>query len=1214
VTADIREERRVITALFADLVGSTSLGERLEPEEVKLVVGEAVARIVGVIEDLGGHVKDLAGDGVLAFFGAPVAAEDDAERAARSALRIVTEVAEYGAEVSRAWGVEGLAVRVGLATGPVVLGLVGAGARTEYAAFGDTINTAARLQSAAHPGSILADADTRRLIAPLFEWGESRELELQGKSEPVPVAQLAAVKADGRAQRGVEGMDAAHVGREREFADGREALGALLTGAGGILFVTGEPGIGKSRFLLELRREFESGRSLGGAPLWIEGRCVSYGESLPYWPFRELLHALLGVGREAPELRVRLGLRRVLERLFGARQDELYPYLASLLGLALEREPATRLGGLSPEALQYRTFEVVESFLERLAEEGPLAVAIEDLHWADPTSVQLVERLLGLPERAPVLIIVSQRNEPDHSSWALRERAAREYPHLTRELALQPLNGDAQAELLASLVGSDTFPETLSARLLDQAEGNPFYLEELIRSLVDTGALLRSDGRWTFAHEAPIELPSTVEKVILARLDRLSAGCRDVVTAASALGRRFPLALLEGIVGTEARVQEALHELQRLDLVRPTRRWPQPEYRFKHALIQEAAYRTLLTSRRMELHRRAAEWVEDRYPSDERDALGLLAYHWLAARDEDKAAEYLVRAGDRARAEHALDEAIDHYRALLPLLERRGEHQQMALVLFKLALALHTTLRFGEANAIYAQAFELWEQPPACEHPTAVLRVAADVIGRELDPAKSYAPADMQLQMAVSDRLVERWPEAAIVPSLAERWEIADDGLHYVFRLRPGLRWSDGTPLTAADVEYGVMRTLSPEQPGVSVSVYFVLDGAQDYALGRGEAANVGVHALDERTVEFRLAAPAPYFMSVVNRPDAGPQPRHAIEAHGAAWTDPERHVVSGAFVQVRRSADEVVLERRQDAPPRAGNVGRVHLSQQPLREALELRKRGEVELVTVQPTTPSAAHVRDVAGDVDLGPSAWTVYLVFDHRDPLLAQVDFRLALASALDRDSLDLGPNFLPGTGGIVPPALLGHTPEIAPRFDPERARDHLSRAKGGAELEVAATTGDEVGRIMHAVVDGWREVLGIPVRIRVLDEAFAVVRMRLLEFAPAGVSAWFPGYPDPEYYLRLLLHSEAADNRGRWQHQPFDELIERARHESDGRRRSRLFHAAERMAIAEQAAVIPIAYARNAFLTDRSLHGWWEFGKSWASYADLRLDLGASEDVP
>ena len=547
---------------------------------------------------------------------------------------------------------------------------------------------------------------------------------------------------------------------------------------------------------------------------WLEGRCVSYGETLPYWPFRDLLRTeWIGAGADEAELRVRVGLRRRLEQLFADRAGELYPYLGVLLDLALEPEAAAHIAQLSPEALQWRTFEVVGELVAALADVAPLVVAVEDLHWADSTSLALLEQLLVLAEQSPLLLVLSLRPERDHPAWALREHAAREFPHLLRELALGPL-GDADGELLAALVGAGTLPAELERRLLDAAEGNPFFLEELVRSFVDVGALATADDGWRFDHEIEIEIPQTVERVILARLDRLSPASRDVVTAASALGRRFALPLLEGVLGESA--GDALHELQRLGLVQQGRRWPQPEYRFRHALIQETAYRTLLGPARAHLHRRAAEWLEERYADRDAEVLGLLAHHWLAASDEEKAAGYLLRAGDKARQEYALDEAIEHYRALLPLLEARGERQSVALVLFKLALALHTSLRFAEANAAYERAFEHWS-PPAPGTATERLRIATSFLPNDTDPKSAIAWPNIQLCMQLFDRLVEAWPERTIVPSLAERWEISDDGLRYVFHLRDGLTWSDGEPLTAYDVEFGIRRVLDPPGDGMSV-------------------------------------------------------------------------------------------------------------------------------------------------------------------------------------------------------------------------------------------------------------------------------------------------------------------------------------------------------------------------------------------------------------
>ena len=428
----------------------------------------------------------------------------------------------------------------------------------------------------------------------------------------------------------------------------------------------------------------------------------------------------------------------------------------------------------------------------RLAADGPVALAIEDLHWADATSLQLLQRLAADTDSEALLLVMTSRPERDHGVWRLKEDIGRELPHRVWELTLDALSGDAGRELLNELVGAGTLPRDTERRILELAEGNPFFLEEIVRSLADAGALVHDgQGGWTFGHEVPVEIPATVEKVILARIDRLEGATHEALVAASVLGRQFGLPLLEGVADrTPEEVRAALNELQRLDLVRQGRRWPEPEFRFKHALIQDAAYRTLVREHRNRLHRKAAEWLGRQYAGREDEVAGLLAHHWLGAEDEDRATVYLTRAGDRAREEYGLDEAIVHYRQLLPILERRGQRREIALVLFKLALALHMTLRFAEANETYQRAFDRWDVPSPTwpsKEAGATIRIGTSFLPDDPDPRSAIAWPNIQLGMHLFDRLVEAWPERTIVPSLAERWEISDDGLRYVFHLRDGL-------------------------------------------------------------------------------------------------------------------------------------------------------------------------------------------------------------------------------------------------------------------------------------------------------------------------------------------------------------------------------------------------------------------------------------------
>ena len=901
-----------------------------------------------------------------------------------------------------------------------------------------------------------------------------------------------------------------------------------------------------------------------------------------------------------------MALRRALETLDGDRAEQLYPYVGALLGLTLEPEAQARVAELAPEALQYRTFEVVEHVISALSRDRPAVLLLEDLHWADATSLALIERMLRTVEDSALLIVLTSRPERDHGWHRTRDTAARDYPHRLRELTLQPLSGDATEQLLGALANMESFPPAIRARIVDAGEGNPFYLEELLHSMADAGSLVDRDGRWELVREMPVELPPTVEQVILARIDRLDADSHDVLLAASVIGRQFALPLLTGVVDETCDVPGALRELQRINLIREQRRWPDPEYRFKHALIQEGAYRTLIAERRRALHARAGRWLEEHHRDAPEEVYGLLAHHWLRAEDDERAEVYLTLAGDRASRNWALNEAVGHYRALLDLLERRGETQDAAEVLFKLALALHTSMRFAEANAAYQRAFELYTPPAAAPTATETLRVATSYVPRIPDPLRAGWWADIRLGMQLFDRLVEAGPERTILPSLADRWTVSDDGLTYQFHLRPGLEWSDGQPLTAHDVSFAILRMLDPDRPGISVAVYFVLEGAREfYHRQSSDPASVGVRALDDRTVEFRLTAPAPYFMNLVNRADAAPLPRHAIERDGETWTDPARQVVSGPFRQASRTADQLVLKRRAVNHGHLGNVETVEIHRAHIDAALAEFARRDADLIPLVYSPRVADHLPPDAPVAVPGPATWTAYVAFRHDDPVTGLQDVRRALALTVNRERLSqVLPTHLPvSTGGIVPPALQGHTADIALPFDPAAARAALEASGVLAGTTLTVATQDVWQPVMEVLAQSWYDELGVSIR-HVPWKAEDVASMaKPADLGQVYIGGWLPGYPDPEYCLRLLLQSDSLTNEGGFADDEVDQLIDRARHQTSGAARLELFHEVDRIAVVNKVALIPLCYGRNvAYLRD-GIDGWWEFGKSSASFADL-----------
>ena len=1181
-----REERRIVTMLFADLVGSTSLAEGLDPEEVKLVIGDAIARVIRVIESYGGHVKDIAGDGLLAFFGAPVAHEDDPERAARAGLEVVLAVAAYSGEITKAWGVGNLAVRVGIHTGEVVVGLLGGGGRVEYGAVGDPVNVAARLQSVADPGTVILSEATGRLLAGRFELGPALKLQLKGRGKPVIAHAVVGLASPESLHGGQDAALSPLVGRAAETNQLEAVAKALRQGQGGILVVSGEPGIGKSRMVAELRR-------LLAAPetTWLEGRCVSYGESLPYWPYRDLLRNWLQLGSQDPAIRVGITLRRRLQAMYPESWAEVFPYLAGVLGLSLEGEEATRVAQLPPESIQYRTFEVLTGLVADLTAAAPLVISIDDLHWADPTSLQLTERLMARAESHPLLLVLTSRPETEHPSWQLRERAAREYRHIYRELSLGPLDSESESILVESLAGGRSLSAETRERILEYSAGNAFYLEEIVRSVREG----ESSGT---ASNRGLAVPATIEGVLLARIDRLEPAWRNLLTAASILGRSFTVDLLAAVSGeTRESVRSALHHLMRLDLVQHDRGGQEAGYRLKHALISETAYRTLLAAQRSVFHTRAAKWLESFHAGRPERVYGLIAHHWRAANDTAEAVRYLRLAGDQALREWSLDEAIGHYRALLPLLEQQTREGEAAELLFQLASTLHLALRYAEANEVWQEGFVRWQYPdPPANEATATLRIATNQI--PWSTVDGHFATNQALIQQLWDRLLEARPAPYLVPGLAEWWDVSGDGLTYRIRIREGVSWNDGVPISAADIIHAFRTAVDPARPSLNSSILFVIENAEARSRGEVPAESLGVRALDDRTVEIRLTRRTPHFLFYCAYPEFS-----AMRSDRAG---------SGPFTL--KSMDEAIVVLERDARygrRRGGNVARIEfiLATDPERLRRDLLA-DEIDAVwarvRVDETLPEAGLSRLPT------PRTSTGFIAFAGSGPHASDLPLRRALALATDREPFGvlMPPHQLVATGGLVPPGIAGHSPDIVPRFDPEAARRWLSKSSHRGPLVLGVAV-EQRQPHLEALAEMWRRHLDLEVSV------FSAPVARSTEWmlnCDAAAWNWVAHAPDPEYFLRNLLHGQSRSRLAGWKLPALDALLDRALETPDGALRLDLYHQADRLAVQEECVVIPLVYFGLSWLVKPWVHGIWQWGAPWQSWDEVSIDESSPRHRP
>jgi class 3 adenylate cyclase/tetratricopeptide (TPR) repeat protein len=668
--APVEGERKLATVLFADVVRSTAHAERLDAEDWAAVMNGAFSFMNATVARYGGTVGRLMGDAVLAFFGAPVAHEDDAERAVRAGLELVRGAAAYAATVRARHGIE-FELRVGIHSGTAVLAYVGDEVRAEYTAMGDTANVAARLQAAAEPGAVLISGDTLALVRGLFDVEARGGLMLKGKQSEVETHRVLGVRAVPGQRRGLEGLHSALVGRDAEMAVLRDRLTALGEGTGAVVVLVGEAGLGKSRLVAEARESRPEGVA------WQESRAVSYGQSVPYHPWQQLGRGLVGVVDGDAPATIRGKLRDFQQRL--GLPEENRPLYEAMLAVETDASRLA-LAGLDGDALVQRIGDAVVSAVRAMIHQGdrrlPLVLCFDDLHWADPASLELLAQVATLAFSEPLLLVCLLRPDRKAPSWGWLDRVAGSTGSLFTRLDLVPLHADDSRRLLGNLLHVEGLPDSVRELILERAEGNPFFLEEVLRSLIDSGHIVRQDETWrATADIRDARIPATLAGVLSARIDRLPDVTKRVAQTAAVLGRIFPYRALTVVCGEApepervANVDPHLGTLTYEELVREKTVIPEREYIFKHALTQEAAYGLLLRQRRRDLHGRAGRVLEELYRDRQEELAPVLAHHFHEGGDLEKTTAYSLRAAERAVQLYALTEAAAHYERALAALD-----------------------------------------------------------------------------------------------------------------------------------------------------------------------------------------------------------------------------------------------------------------------------------------------------------------------------------------------------------------------------------------------------------------------------------------------------------------------------------------------------------------------------------------------------------------
>jgi len=648
--SSLEGERKIVTVLFADVANYTSMSEKLDPEEAHQIMDGCFKILIDEIHKYEGTINQFTGDGVMALFGAPVAHENHAQRACYAALSIQNTMADYGAKIKKDCGFD-FKMRIGINSGPVIVGSIGDDLRMDYTAVGDTTNLAARMESKAEPGAIFVSENTHKIAEKYFDFNHIGKTEVKGKEEPQDIYEL--IKASEVVSRIDESIAKGltpFVGRKNSMPTLMEVYDKVKGGSGQVVGIVGEAGVGKTRLVLEMRNRLPENEYT-----YLEGQCLQYGGSILYKPILDILKIHFDIKDNDREYIIR---KKISDKIsMYSNLDHTLPAFQDLLSVKVDDESFLKL---EPKQKREKNFEAIRDLLISPSKEKLLVMVVEDLHWIDDTSEDFIDYFIEWIANTSIMLVLLYRTEYRHQ-WS-----SKTYYH---KVGLDQLRKESSIELVkAMLEDGDVAPE-LRDLILNRAAGNPLYMEELTQTLIENGSIKKDDSQYVLSRKiSDIRVPDTVQGIIAARMDRLEENLKRTMQVASVIGRDFAFHILQSITGMREELKSYLQNLQGLEFIYEKSLFPELEYIFKHALTQEVAYNSLLLKRRKQIHENIGKAIEEIYAERIIEFYEMLAYHYSKSDNLEKAAQYLKLSGEKAFGNYANEESYNFFREALKVL------------------------------------------------------------------------------------------------------------------------------------------------------------------------------------------------------------------------------------------------------------------------------------------------------------------------------------------------------------------------------------------------------------------------------------------------------------------------------------------------------------------------------------------------------------------